>query len=184
MLRAIAGSLPHRVEVACKTWDRSQDALSKERATELQQADKESPLRRNLVSALIGGVGLWLFLSLGLQVIGKISPYAGATSDWLQRYPIPWHLATLALSFVVAGALAFAQSRLRKRSLRAAVLTGILMGLFGIVGLLAGGLNAGMFELAAIRAVVLLLGVVGASILVFLSRKQERSRFTVSPPVR
>src|SRR6266508_1705493 len=77
MLRAIAGSLPHRVEVACKTWDRSQDALSKERATELQQADKESPLRRNLVSALIGGVGLWLFLSLGLQVIGKISPYAG-----------------------------------------------------------------------------------------------------------
>jgi hypothetical protein len=157
--------------------------LATERATELLQADKESPLRDNLVSALIGGFGLWLFLSLGLQVIGKMSPYPGATPDWLRRYPIPWHLATLAVSFVVAGALAFAQSRLRKQSLRGAVVTGILMGLLGIVGLLAGGLNAGMFEVAAVRAAVLLLGVVGASILVFVSRKHDRSTIAVTSPL-
>jgi len=138
--------------------------------------DKASAFRSSLVPALVGGIGLWLVVILGLALASKLSRYSEATPELLQRYPIPWHLGALAASLVTAGALALAQAQLRRQTLGAAVVTGMLMGVVGVVGLLAGSLNAEALELGAIRAAVLLLGVVCSSMMVFAFRGSSGNR--------
>jgi hypothetical protein len=129
--------------------------------------------RRYLIPAVIGGIGLWLVVGFAAEAVGKPSESTGS-SPGLLGHSSSWYLATFVASLVTGVALAFAQSRLRDARLQSAVLTGALMGFLGVLGLIAAGINAGVFEITALRAGILLLGVIGASVLVFVSRKRMR----------
>jgi hypothetical protein len=119
-----------------------------------------------MTQALIGGAGLWAIFALALEVVAKSPRYAPAIPLWFEEHPIRWHVSTLALSVVIGGALALAQSMIRTPNRRRVLSIGVTMWVFAITPVLAAGLFSGMFTDTVVRAAVLFLSIVGGSVLV------------------
>lgn len=123
--------------------------------------------RRHLMPAVLGGASLWLMVVLGPMVgDGFISPPRADPGR-----SAAWYLTTFVISLLVATVLSVAQARQRELRLRSAVAIGALMGVLGVAGLLAAGINAHTMSTAGLRAAMLLVGVMMASAIVFASRR-------------
>jgi hypothetical protein len=125
----------------------------------------------DIISGLFGGMVLWCTYIVTSEVVSRLTAYAVEIPNTEKAAA---YLVTLSASLLAGTALSLAQARLRRQSLFAAILTGSMMSIFAIVGIVAAGINEGAsIAQIAIRSAIVLVSVCFGAAAIFFHRARQ-----------
>jgi|GEM_PF-4790744 hypothetical protein len=119
------------------------------------------------LAILVAGVGLWLFVELANWTLGRTPAFAGAMERWESQVAFQTPaVGGLALCLVLAGILVLLHRLEGNPSGKRAASIGIVLAIVPGAALIGAGEEAGLTGLAVARAAIMIVGVVGASMLI------------------